>query len=74
MTSWWDVLKQLTAMTLCATIIDLALPTGSMRRYARLVSGLIMMYLMLRPMSALLTGSMPVIGLMETLTSTGAAP
>ena len=57
MSLWWSVLKQLTAITLCAALVDLMMPSGSMRRYARLVSGLILMYVLMRPISALITGN-----------------
>ncbi|MDR1570645.1 MAG: stage III sporulation protein AF [Oscillospiraceae bacterium] len=59
MATWWDDLRRLTALTLCATMVDLMMPSGSMRRYARLVSGLILMYTLLRPILALFTASLP---------------
>ncbi|GHU72597.1 hypothetical protein FACS1894184_20420 [Clostridia bacterium] len=57
----WDgfaaMLRNLTALTLCITLIDWLLPAGSMRKYARLVCGLVMLWALLRPISALFLGS-----------------
>jgi stage III sporulation protein AF len=57
----WDgfaaLLRNLTALTLCITLIDWLLPAGSMRKYARLVCGLVMLWALLRPISAVFIGS-----------------
>jgi stage III sporulation protein AF len=50
------MLRNLTALTLCITLIDWLLPAGNMRKYARLVCGLVMMWALLRPISALFLG------------------
>jgi stage III sporulation protein AF len=50
------MLRSLTALTLCVTLIDWLLPAGNMRKYARLVCGLVMMWALLRPISALFLG------------------
>ncbi|GHU72352.1 hypothetical protein AGMMS49992_08120 [Clostridia bacterium] len=52
-----NLLRNLTALTLCITLIDWLLPPGSMRKYARLVCGLVMLWTLLRPITALFTGS-----------------
>ena len=54
---WWDALRQLTAMTLIATMLDMLMPSGSMKKYTRLVSGLVIMLLVLRPIAGLFLGS-----------------
>jgi len=54
---WWDALRQLTAMTLIAKVLDMLMPSGSMKKYTRLVSGLVIMLLVLRPIAGLFLGS-----------------
>ena len=53
---WWDTVRQMATMTLIATILDLLMPSGSMKKYARLVSGLVLMLLLLRPIAGLFIG------------------
>jgi stage III sporulation protein AF len=68
MTAWWDGLKSLTALALVATLADLLMPTGSMRKYARLVTGLLLMLALLQPLKMLLFGpSTPTVSLQEIL-------
>ena len=67
MSSWWDGLRSLTALTLCVTLIDWILPSGSMRKYARLVCGLVMLWTLLRPISALFIGNPETDTLLHTI-------
>ena len=70
----WDgfaiMLRNLTALTLCITLIDWLLPAGSMRKYARLVCGLVMMWALLRPISALFLGGAPTDQMMSQMLQT----
>lgn len=59
MATLWEALKRLTALVMIATLADLLMPTGSMRRYARLVSGLILMLLILQPIAQVFLGALP---------------
>ncbi|HML48554.1 MAG TPA: stage III sporulation protein AF [Clostridia bacterium] len=59
MSTLWEALKRLTALVMVATLADLLMPTGAMRRYARLVSGLILMLLILQPLAQAFLGALP---------------
>jgi stage III sporulation protein AF len=57
MSSWWDALRQLTVVSMIAAIIDLLIPSGGMKKYVRLVTGLLIMLLLLRPIASLFLGN-----------------
>jgi len=59
-------LKTLTALVLIATLADLLTP-GKMRAYARLVTGLLLMWALLQPVAALVMGGVPDTLTLQTL-------
>ncbi|MDR2504969.1 MAG: stage III sporulation protein AF [Oscillospiraceae bacterium] len=56
MSSWADALRQLVVISLIAALIDLLIPSGGMKKYVRLVTGLLIMLLLLRPIASLFLG------------------
>lgn len=58
----WDMLRTLTVLVVLTTLTDLILPPGTMQRYARLVSGLLLLLALLTPWMKLLGMVFPGMG------------
>ena len=56
MAGLFTLLKQLAALAMLITLCDMLIPDGAMRRYTRLVGGLMAMLLLSRAMLSWLSG------------------
>jgi len=59
MRALFDLIQKLSALVMMALLADLLMPSGTMRKYARLVCGMLVLHIMMSQVFALLGRGMP---------------